>query len=652
MTPQYPNLFSPIRLGSVTAPNRVMSSSHGTRMSEDNLVSPREIAYYAEKARGGTGIIVLDGVRVNMNSTPNRHTLLGTHPEQAARYRLLADAVHEHGALMLGQILHQGAQTGTTYSRRALVSASGIASPALREVPHALSAREIRGLIDDFVLSASLMREGGLDGVELHAAHGYLVGQFLSARTNKRTDDYGGTLENRMRFGRDLIAAVRAAVGDDWAFGIRLNADDMTPGGNTPDELMQIARTFVAAGRLDFLSISLGTYVGDGLSLMIGDYGQKPGYIAGNAQPFKAAFPNLPIVTVGRINTPELAEDIIARGDADICAIARSIIADPEWANKAKAGQAAAIRPCIACNTCLTMNRANEPITCSVNAACGEERVFGAAQQAKAAKPRRVVIVGAGPAGLEAARVAAERGHKVTLYERRAELGGQLALTAKARNRAELGRLVHYYDHELRRLGVDVRLGQDVDRAALRELNADEVIMATGAVGGVPADVPVVNTRLATAWDLLEGAGVGTARNALLIDRDHGYGAPSLAHHLADVGCAVTFVSDQPMIGPDLPPGALPGVLKRLLGAGIKVLPLHSVAGVENGTASLRHGLTGEVSRISGVDLVVIAGERRAADSLYRALDPDHGVTLVGDAVSPRQIWQAVRDGFLTGHRL
>jgi len=648
----YPNLFSPVRLGPATAPNRVMSSSHGTRMSEDNLISPREIAYYAEKARGGTGIIVLDGVRVNMSSTPNRHTLLGTHPEQAGRYRLLADAVHEHGALMLGQILHQGAQTGTTYSRTALVSASGIASPAVREVPHALSVREISGVIDDFVLSAKLMREGGLDGVELHAAHGYLVGQFLSARTNKRTDEYGGSLENRMRFGRDLIGAVRAAVGDDWAFGIRLNADDMTPGGNSPDELMQIARAFVAAGKLDFLSVSLGTYAGEGLSLMIADYSQRPGFIAGNARPFKVAFPGLPIVTVGRINTPDLAEDIIARGDADICAIARSIIADPEWANKARAGKAASIRPCIACNTCLTMNRANEPITCSVNAACGEERLYGAAQRRTAASSRRVVVVGGGPAGLEAARVAAERDHKVTLYEKRTELGGQLAMTARAKNRAELARLVGYYDHELKRLGVDVRLGQAVDRAALQQFNADNVIVATGAGGGVPADIPVVGTRLATAWDLLEGAGVGPARNALLIDRDHGYGAPSLAHHLADADCAVTFVSDQPMIGPDLPPGALPGVLKRLLGAGIKLLPLHAVAEVRDGIAALRHGLTGEVTRIEDVDLVVIAGERRAEDGLYRELAADAGIALVGDAVSPRLIWQAVRDGFLAGQRL
>lgn len=643
----YPELFAPMRIGTLELRNRIVSSAHGERMSEDHLVSEREIAYYEEKARGGAGLVVLDGVRTALHTAPNRNTLIGTLPEQAARYRALADALHRHGCKVFGQMLHQGALGTSFYSRQALVSASPIASAAVRETPHELSAREIRAVIDDFVETARIMKEGGLDGIEIHAAHGYLVGQFLSPLTNRRDDEYGGSAQNRRRFGCELLAAVRDAIGPQMPFGIRINADDLVPGGCGPAEMLETARDFVAAGELDFLSVSAGTYHGEGPSIMVGDHGYAPGFIAGNSRAFKEAFPQLAVITVGRIVAPALAEAIVARGDADMVCVTRGLIADPQWPAKAAAGQPERIRPCIACNTCLTMNRAITPITCAVNPACGEERRHRAAQARPVSQPRRVVVIGGGVAGMEAARSAAELGHRVVLHERREELGGQVALLARTRHRAELRGLLDYYRTELARLGVEVRTGSLVDAGAARAFDADLVIVATGAVGrrtdAWGDALPVLD-----AIGLLEHGVPTGARSALLVDREYGHGAPSIAHHLRDEGLSVTYVTEHPMIGADLPPGGLPGVLKRLLGAGIDLRLLSTVHEVGAGTVVLRHALTGATSPVPGVDAVVVVGERRSEDAIVRALQAEEGrIVAIGDARAPRMIWQAVREGFL-----
>lgn len=651
MEQPFPHLFSPLRIGTIEVRNRVLSSSHGERMSENNRISTREIAYYEEKARGGTGVIVLDGVRTSRETAPNQNTLIGTVSGQRDGYRRLADAVHAHGAKMLGQVLHQGAQTATTYSRRPLVSASAIANPVFREIPHALDKRGIRRVIEDMVRTAVVMREGGLDGVELHAAHGYLIGQFLSAKTNHRTDEYGGDLDRRMRFGSEAIAAIRGALGRDFVFGIRLNAADLTADGCTAEDMLLVASQFVAVGALDFLSISAGTYYDDGLSIMVGDFGYKPGFLSNNARAFKAAFPGLPIITVGRITTPELAESIIASGEADMVAMTRAIIADPAWAKKASAGEAHRIRPCIACNTCLQMNRAVTPITCAVNPSCGEEARYGVGRRPPALEQKTVLVVGGGVAGLEAARSAAERGHRVVLFEQAAELGGQVGLLTRTKSRAEMRRLIDYYRTELQHLDVDIRVNHRFTEKDAAPHDGCRIIIATGARGRRPTDDAFKGVPTTEALALLTGnVPLTGVRRALVVDRDHYYGATTTCHHLRDCGIQVDIVTENAMIGADLPPGALAGVLGRLVKDAVKIHPLSRVEATSNGTVRIKNLFSGAVQTLTELDLIVVAGERVADDDLYETLmEAGHDVVLVGDAMAPRQIWQAVRDGYFAG---
>lgn len=644
MTNSFPRLFEPVSIANVDLKNRIVSASHGTRMSEGHCISERELAYYEAKARGATGLIVLDGVRVSMATVPNRHTLLGSHPEIDAGYRLLAARLHRYDTAIFGQLLHQGAQTVTPYSRLPLVSASAVASPITGEIPHALTEREIAGVVREFAESARKMRNGGLDGIEVHCAHGYLVGQFLSPRTNLRRDRYGGPLENRMRFALEILENVRDEIGS-MAFGIRINSSDLIEGGCTAEEMLEIVRTFHARVHLDFVSVSAGTYAGNGLANMVADFGFAPGFMTHLARPFREALPETPVMAVGRINSPQIAERILAAGDADLCAITRAIIADPEFAAKARQGKPETIRPCIAANTCLSMNRANVPITCSVNPTIGVEARYREFSTLPMAGRRKVFVIGGGPAGLEAARVAALRGHEVTLFEREGELGGQLALTARIEGRKDLRRLIRYYENALKTGGVSVNLDTPIGKDHLAQFVNRRIIFATGAKSA-PAAADQPGKSVVNGLDLLRRDPKSIEGTVLVLDRDHYYTAPGLAHYCRQKGARAILLSENPMIGAFLPPGALPAVLERLASDQVELRPLSRLLGISGGAAQIENRLTG-VRDVIEADHVVIAGDIAADDQLFHdseSLSP--GAALVGDAVAPRQLWQAVRDGF------
>jgi 2,4-dienoyl-CoA reductase-like NADH-dependent reductase (Old Yellow Enzyme family) len=645
------NLFAPILIGSVECRNRIVSTSHGTRMAVDNCISERDVGYYGEKARGGAGLIFIEGVRPHESSLPGSSALLGTAPGMRDGFSAIARAVHEQGGLVFGQVMHQGRIMGSAFHRRPIMAPSAVPVAVTRETPHAMTRREITTMVKAYAQTAAIMRQGGLDGVELHGAHGYLVGQFLSPRSNRRTDEYGGSLDNRMRFGLEALAAMREAVGPGFPLGLRLNGADFVEGGLGPADYPDIARRFVEAAGLDWISVSLGGYEGEGLSAFLADHGYEPGGFSGLAGAIRKQV-KVPVIAVGRINSPELAESILARGDADLVAMTRALMADPFLPRKAEEGRIQDIRPCIACNLCLVMNLAGQVITCAVNPAVGLERSRPNDRFEPASRPQRVVIVGGGVAGMEAARVAAARGHQVVLFERGEALGGQLLTLAKAKSRPEIADLLAWQIGQIKGSQIDIRLRTEATPELIRAQAPDVVLIASGAHHVLP-QLPPLDRPAMTVFEVLNNPPASRLGKALILDYDHHLQAVTAAHHLVERGWEVVIASANPMIGADAAINQLPGLLKRLKLAGVEILTLVELERVQDGEAVLAHRLESAPRRVKDVDLVVVAGGRLAEDRLWRDMEENGDIAgVLGDAAAPRMIWQAMRDGYIAAYDL
>ncbi len=427
-----------------------------TNLGDAHGVGERMLAHYRAVARGGAGTLVTEALRVH-RSDGGRHTAMFLYePASVPGFRRLAEVVHGEGALLIAQLNHGGRQH---FSRRVptLWAPSALACPRSGGVPHEMTPAEIEDVIEGFVRSAVHAREAGLDGVEVHGAQGHLVGQFLSPFSNRRTDEYGGSPENRLRFPRDIIRRIRLRAGRDFVVGYRLGVEEFTPGGLTIEDSKRVARALADDGAVDYLSLSQGIFNSLEMHLPDRHFPAMP-FLDLHAR-VKAEVGGLPVVTSTRIQTPAQAEEILASGKADIVGLCRALVADPEWTAKALAGQPERIRLCIACNHCWSLVIEGEAIACTVNGSCGREHELGELQ--RVAAPRRVVVVGGGPAGLEAARVAAERGHRVTVLEQYAQLGGKVRIAEEVPHHEEVGNILTYLIPEVERLGVTVRLERE-----------------------------------------------------------------------------------------------------------------------------------------------------------------------------------------------
>ncbi|MET8613264.1 NADPH-dependent 2,4-dienoyl-CoA reductase [Streptomyces misionensis] len=494
---RYPHLLTPLDLGFTTLPNRVLMGSMHVGLEEAERGFERMAAFYAARARGGVGLIVTGGIAPNEEGRPYEGGAMLTTEAEAERHRVVTDAVHREGGRIALQILHFGRYA----YHRDLVAPSPLQAPISPYVPRELSDADVERTIDDYARTARLARHAGYDGVEIMGSEGYLVNEFIAARTNHRTDRWGGSYENRMRFPVEIVRRVREAVGEDFIIVYRLSMLDLVPGGSSHAEVVTLAKAVEAAGAT-IINTGIGWHEARiptiATSVPRGAYTWVTKKLMGEV--------TVPLVTTNRINTPELAEELLAGGYADMVSMARPMLADPDFVAKAAAGTPEAINTCIGCNqACLDHIFSGQLTSCLVNPrACHETELVLAPTRTR----KRVAVVGAGPAGLACAVTAAERGHDVTLFDAGSEIGGQLNVARKVPGKQEFEETLRYFRHQLAAHGVGVRLNTWVSAADVADY--DEVVVATGVTPRTP-DIPGVDhPRVLGYLDVLrDGADVG-----------------------------------------------------------------------------------------------------------------------------------------------
>jgi 2,4-dienoyl-CoA reductase (NADPH2) len=633
----YPHLFSPASIAGLEIRNRIVQSPMGTGLVDMGRVTMREAAMLEERARGGVGLVVTGAAVVHESSRfPVRIIVEAWDEEGIEALRLRTDAVKRHGARIFGQLAHLGRESpgGTTDS--VPMGPSPIPTPRDPAPPHEMTTGEVRMIIDAFGRSAENFKAGGYDGVELHGAHGYLIAQFLSRASNRRTDKYrGDTLEGRMRLLVEVVEEVRARCGADYPVGVRLSADEHAPGGMTLEDTLEIVDALQSAAPVDYLSITTGmrgAYVKDSTF--------DEGFALELAESVKQGV-DVPVIVAGRFRLPDLAEQAIAAGRVDFVAFGRAMLVDPEWATKAREGRVGEIRPCV--GFVQDCRRAEGLIACALNARLGREAEWGPLTRAGAS--RRVVVAGGGPAGLEAARVASEIGHDVVLFEQTDVLGGQLRIAAAGPTREELLDFVFYLERELKRLGVEVRLETPASREAILTEAPDRVVCATGATPLPPEFDVDADAAVATVWDLLGGRAGGTPGRAVVVDDGGGvWHGVSAAEYLADRGAAVELLTPARGVGLAIPHESVANVLSRLRGNGVRFRVLVNVTSVRGTTVSLADSVNGEPDKTTA-DLVVVRTRLGVNDELLRELDgAGPALVAIGDCASPRRLTHAVLD--------
>lgn len=637
-------LFEPIRIGTMELRNRIvmppMTVGYGVL---DGTVTERHRDYYEARARGGAGLIITEAAAI---SPDRKYGLvpLGLYDDaQIPSWGELARAVHAHGAKLAAQLMDPGPESIEMLSGIQPVGPSPVRGRSVyRSVPRELSVDEIQAIVDEFAEAVRRARDAGLDAIEVHAAHGYaLIGSFLSPFFNKRIDSYGGSLEGRMKLLLEVLDAIRARVGRDFPIIVRISGDDRRAGGRTLQETEFVARILASAG-VDALEVSGGT-IPDVFWAVVAPSGTP---LALNA-PFSAAVKqvvDIPVICVGRINTPGIAEFVLATGRADLVSMGRALNADPELPNKAAAGDLEDIAPCVGCNTgCIGTVVAGGQASCVVNPAAGKERAMTIVP---AATPRRVLVAGGGPAGLEAARVASLRGHDVTLCEKAEKLGGQVNLASVPPWKQEISQVIKYLSLQAQKAGVKVELGQRVTPELVAERNPDVVIVATGARPLIPQTITGVDREnVVTAWQLLSGHPAAVATNVVIV----GGGlvgcetADFMAEpddNLAAAPTRVTILEMQDKIAPDSVHEVRHLLMQRLHAKGVEMLTGAEVKEIlDDGVVFVRDG---REERIHGAQYVVLAVGAQPVDELSDKLKGEvDEVHVVGDAREPRRVLEA-----------
>ncbi len=660
---EFPRLFSPLRIGPRESRNRIVFGAHFTmfsepapRFGEPGFYGARLGRYLEERARGGAGVVIAGQAQVHPTSAYQMTNNAIAWDEAAIpHFERVSAPVREHGALPFLQLAHNGGVNHGAWSKLPVWAPSAVSN--YLEPPKALERHEIRELVEHFARSARNAVRGGFEGIEVHAAHGYLIHEFLSPRSNRRDDEYGGSLENRMRFAVEVLAAVREAVGPGVAVGVRLVGDEGAgAAGLTADAAAEIGARLEAQGLVDFLNVSVGL---SGVGMVRPLYAE-PGFGVYAARAVKQAVRSVPVFAVHRILDPVQAEGILARGEADAVTLVRALIADPEWAEKAQSGRAGQIRRCTGTNQgCYANLLQSLPMSCVQNPAVGRESELGFGTLEPARARKRVVVVGGGPAGLEAAWVAAARGHSVLLLERAAGLGGKIRLAQQLPGRAELADFADWRAAECERRGVEIRLGSEATPESVLALAPDAVVVATGGRACVDAPakwhaMPVPGSEQGFVLDheqaLQQAASLGP--RVVILDAVGHIEGVGLGELLASRGVRVILALPLPTpIALDAE--TLAHAVPRAVRAGVEWCPTTALAAIGDHEVTLVDLLAGRTRVVADVDHVVIRTHGVPDAALYFALrERVPELVRVGDAVAVRWADRAIFDGHRAGRAL
>jgi 2,4-dienoyl-CoA reductase-like NADH-dependent reductase (Old Yellow Enzyme family)/thioredoxin reductase len=651
-------LFEPIEIGSVALRNRIMMTVHGPRLPEN-----RYHRYLAERSLdvGLVGLHAMYGV-YDFPFGPAPYTpadagawdAVPPHPlsaEGIAYYdRAIAtmaaqvEIVHANGARAVGQIFHPGLSQHEE-SFRAVVGPSPVPDEFRRHVGHELQADEIADLVEACRLAARRAVRAGLDGIELHAAHGYLLNQFLSPLTNQRTDRYGGALENRLHLLLEILAAVQDGAGEGIPIGVRLPGEESVDGGLTSTEMQDVARRLVAAGAA-YLNVSGGTYTGlrrgVGLAYVAPAY-VEPGPNVAAASAIHAAAGGVPVIVAGRFTDLELAEQVLADGHADLIGLTRALIADPRIVEKVRTGRAADVNRCVGGNEC----HYGRTVSCAVNPAAGREEELAIVP---ATTPRRILVVGAGPAGMECARVAAQRGHHVRLVDEAPHVGGTLRAVGSDPNRRDFLSYLDGMARQLDALAVGIHLGECVTADSTAVYEADTIVLATGATPWVPPVPGIDRPHVSTCLDVIEGRTVVGSSVVVVGGLDDHLPPLTTADFVADGRRRVLLLAEPMVAGQAIEPATLFTLTRRLLERGVEIVPMTALCEVGERHVVVRNTLTNRTRVIDGVDSVVLACGRRPRRELADALRArGRAFHLIGDCLSPRRLVHATLDGARQG---
>jgi 2,4-dienoyl-CoA reductase-like NADH-dependent reductase (Old Yellow Enzyme family) len=649
MTGQFPHLFKPLQLGPITLKNRIINSAHQTGFAAGGRYTPQLMNYHREIARGGAALIISQATCVTDEYVDLRNvddTIVG-------QYRDVMRMMSGYGTHYLAELFHpggQGSYTGTGAAIHHAPSAVPLRDHGNRwRVPHEIDEPAIAALIGAFGAATRRCREGGLSGVILHFAHGNLVEQFMLPRTNRRNDAWGGSLDNRLRLAREILLAVRQAAGPGLAVGVRITGTDLDRGELGQLDMLEIAGTIDSWRLADFFDVTMGHY-SDGLNAArnMPNMTFRPGVWAKYGKAMREIL-GVPVSLVGRINHPWVAEELIAGGSCDAVTMARALIADPYLPAKAAAGQIEQIRPCVGAMNCVNHLHSGGSIRCIHNPVVSREAAWGGQLQPTATR-RRVLVAGGGPAGLECARVAARRGHQVTLLEAGSYLGGQVRVAAMAPARGELAQITEWLASGCREVGVDLRLDTEATLDLIDELRPDVVVVATGSRMPpltLDAAMPVSDATAA----ITGRAGLGG--HVVVFDELGDWQGVSTAHAVAARGAAVDLVTPVAFPGAALEDSNWRTSYEQLTALNVRFHPVAEIASVRGGDVVIRHGFGRAERVIAGVDAIVGVTFPAARDELFRQLRAaGREVHLAGDALSPRGIEEAIYDGHRIGRGL
>lgn len=639
---KYPSLFSPGKIGTIQTKNRVVMPPMGTSLSTmTGEMSNNIIEYYKARAKGGAGLIIVEVSEIDyVNGSSALNSVRVDTARSIPQMRRLTDGVHVYGTKIFAQLHHGGNQAASFFNDgNPLISPSGVKSKPIPDTPRALTTEEVKEYVGKYIFAANMVKMAHFDGVEIHGAHGYLVHQFFSEHTNKRTDEYGGSFENRMRFATEIIKGIKEACGQGFPVSIRIDADEFIPGGYPLEEGVRIAKAMEKAGA-DIISCSMGTY--ESLPAGVDTASFKQGWRVYMAEAVKKAV-NVPVITVGALRDPEFAEGLIKNRRADFVALGRQHISDPEWCNKALNGREKEIRKCISCMTCIYNVLGAGPVCCAINARAGHEAEYP--NPVKNGNGRNVVVVGGGPAGIEAARIAAVRGFKVVLFEKGDALGGQLQLAKEAIDQEAIGSFIDYGTYELARLGVDVRLNTEVTADIVRKEQPYAVFVATGGKAFIPNVPGITRASVITAEDYLAGK-VDLSNQAIAVIGGGITGSETavLAASKGSKACLVEMLEN---ICIDIFPDSRAEIMDSIEKYKVDVFTNSMLKEVTENGILVEDTATGESREIKADKVVIAIGVKPVNEIYTELLGEIENVFVLGDAMRQGKIVDAVRTGHI-----